>query len=204
MIVNLDRWRRPTGAALAALAAATVVAGCASTSSTSAGGLMPLVSPAAGPVTVDAHAVPGLGPILVDANGYTLYTFPPDDRQIVSCTGACQGSWPPVRLTGSVAPRAGAGINPALLGSLPDPTDGGRVATYNGWPLYTYAGDVKPGQLNGQGLNLNGDEWYVIGTDGVVIVPPGQLGHDAAAGDAGPQPDPMTAPGMSAMTGGKP
>ncbi|MDG3015712.1 hypothetical protein [Speluncibacter jeojiensis] len=204
MVVNFARWRRTAGAAFAALAAATAVSGCTSNSSGATGGLMPLVPPKAGPVTVDAHTVPGLGPILVDANGYTLYTFPPDDRQIVSCTGACQGSWPPVRLTGSVAPQAGHGVNPALLGSLPDPTDGGRVATYNGWPLYAYAGDVGPGQLNGQGLNLNGDEWYVIGTDGVVIVPPGQVGHDTATGDAGPQGDAMAGPGMSAMTGGKP
>ena len=27
----------------------------------------------------------------------------------------------------------------------PDPA-GGRVVTYDGWPLYTYAGDVEPGR----------------------------------------------------------
>lgn len=196
--MNCRSLTRTAGCALAALAAATALAGCGHVGASAGSALQPLIPPHPGPVTVDAHTVPGLGPILVDANGYTLYTFPPDNRQVVSCTDVCQGSWPPVHLTADVAPQAGGGVNPALLGSLPDPS-GGRVATYNGWPLYTYAGDVKPGELNGQGLNLNGDEWYVIGTDGVVIVPPDQVGHDTATGDAGPQGDVMAPmPGMAA------
>jgi len=72
-------------------------------------------------------------------------------------------------------PEAGAGVNPALLGSTTDPA-GGQVATYAGWPLHTYAGDVDPGQGNGQGLNLNGDSWFVIRPSGQVVVPPGQQG----------------------------
>jgi predicted lipoprotein with Yx(FWY)xxD motif len=40
---------------------------------------------------------------------------------------------------------------------------------YNRWPLYTYIGDSKPGQANGQAQNLNGGLWYVLSPSGRVI-----------------------------------
>ena len=46
---------------------------------------------------------------------------------------------------------------------------GGRVVTYNKWPLYTYIGDTAPGQAKGQALNLNGGLWYVLSPSGKVI-----------------------------------
>ena len=46
---------------------------------------------------------------------------------------------------------------------------GGRVVTYNKWPLYTYVADTKPGQATGQALNLNGGLWYVLAPSGKVI-----------------------------------
>lgn len=46
---------------------------------------------------------------------------------------------------------------------------GGRVVTYDGWPLYTYVTDTAAGQANGQALNLNGGLWYVISPSGKVI-----------------------------------
>jgi hypothetical protein len=52
-----------------------------------------------------------------------------------------------------------------LLGSDPDPS-GGRVVTYNGWPLYTYRSDVELGSGNGQDIDLNGGYWYVIRPSG--------------------------------------
>ena len=50
-------------------------------------------------------------------------------------------------------PRAGAGVTASKLGTLPDPNTGGRVVTYNGYPLYRYAGDLAAGQARGQALN---------------------------------------------------
>ena len=120
---------------------------------------------------VDSRKFPGLGSILVDGNGETLYMFPPDNRQLVSCTDACQGSWPPMTLPANLSPQAGPGVDKSLLGSVPDPS-GGHVVTYAGWPLYTYAGDLEPGQVNGQGLNLNGDSWYVVRPTGEIVIPP--------------------------------
>jgi hypothetical protein len=55
-----------------------------------------------------------------------------------------------------------------LLGSDPDPA-GGRVVTYNGWPLYTWAGDTKPGEATGQAINNSGGLWYALSPSGQVI-----------------------------------
>src|SRR4029078_11623395 len=55
-----------------------------------------------------------------------------------------------------------------LLGSDKNPS-GGRVVTYNRWPLYTYIADSKPGQATGQALDLNGGLWYVLSPYGKVI-----------------------------------
>ena len=41
--------------------------------------------------------------------------------------------------------------------------DGGTQVTYNGWPLYYYAPDVKPGDAKGQN---SGDIWFVVSTHG--------------------------------------
>jgi predicted lipoprotein with Yx(FWY)xxD motif len=41
--------------------------------------------------------------------------------------------------------------------------DGERQITLNGWPLYYFAGDEKPGDVNGQGVN---DVWWVLTPSG--------------------------------------
>lgn len=120
----------------------------------------------AGSVTVTTAAVAGLGRVLTDGSGNVLYMFPPDARRTVSCTGACAGTWPPLAAASS---RAGGGVAAAKLGSLPDPNTGGRVITYNRYPLYRYAGDVRPGQARGQALNLNGGPWYVLNPAGAPL-----------------------------------
>lgn len=139
------------------------------------GGPLPEIAPPPGPVRVEVRTLPGLGPVLVDEQGYTLYLFPPDSHAHVTCTDACQGSWPSLALPAADAPVAGPGVNPALLGAAADPAGlGEQVVTYAGWPLYTYAGDITPGQANGQGLNLNGDSWFVVQPSGKAVVPPAQ------------------------------
>jgi predicted lipoprotein with Yx(FWY)xxD motif len=110
--------------------------------------------------------VPGLGVILVNSAGRTLYTFAPDKKSKVTCVGSCAAVWPPV--SGSGAPAAGKHIQSSLLSSDANPS-GGKVVTYAGWPLYTYAGDSAPGTAAGQALNLNGGLWYVITPTGKVL-----------------------------------
>ena len=42
------------------------------------------------------------------------------------------------------------------------PRDGARQVTYNGYRLYTYAGDNGPRQTNGEGIVSFGGTWYLV------------------------------------------
>ncbi len=129
------------------------------------------------PVRIETREIPGLGTILVNGQGYTLYMFPPDQQRHVTCTGPCAGSWPPAAGPADQPPQAGPGVDPGLLSSVPNPNpQGGKVATYNGWPLYTYVGDLAPGNVTGQALDLNGGYWYVMNPSGEVITDPPPAG----------------------------
>jgi predicted lipoprotein with Yx(FWY)xxD motif len=101
-----------------------------------------------------------LGRILTDSNGRTLYLFEKDKGAASACSGACASIWPPVTAAG-----AGRGVSAAELGSIKR-ADGKTEATYAGHPLYTYAGDAKPGDTRGQGLDQFGAEWYVLAPNG--------------------------------------
>jgi predicted lipoprotein with Yx(FWY)xxD motif len=119
-------------------------------------------------VRISTRKLPKLGTVLVNSKGRTLYMFVRDKRKKVTCVGSCAAAWPPVKLPkGSKAVAVGK-VKAALLGSDRDPA-GGRVVTYNKWPLYTYIGDTAPGQAKGQALNLNGGLWYVLSPSGKVI-----------------------------------
>ncbi len=121
-------------------------------------------------VTIMARSLPTVGTVLVTAKGYALYMFAPDSHRSVTCTGVCAGTWPPVMLPAGGSLAAGPGVSASLLGSDPDPA-GGRVVTYDGWPLYTYTGDIDPGQATGQDIDLNGGDWYVLRPSGQPLIP---------------------------------
>jgi predicted lipoprotein with Yx(FWY)xxD motif len=95
--------------------------------------------------------------VLTNAKGLTLYWFAPDTPAASRCTGSCAAYWPPV--TGT--PKAGPGVT-GKLGTIKRPGGGGAQATYDGHPLYTYAGDSAPGQAHGNMLDLNGGYWYEV------------------------------------------
>jgi predicted lipoprotein with Yx(FWY)xxD motif len=136
-----------------------------STSSSSAASSAPAASSG---VTISAKTVSGVGTVLVNAQGRTLYVFEPDNATKVTCAGGCQSIWPPVALTGSEKAVASGAVKQSLLGSDPNPA-GGNVVTYHGWPLYTYVQDAAPGQDTGQGINSSGGLWYVIAPSGAVV-----------------------------------
>jgi predicted lipoprotein with Yx(FWY)xxD motif len=100
-----------------------------------------------------------LGKILVDAKGRSLYLFEADKGTMSACGGACATVWPPLTTTGK--PTAGTGVSASKLGTAKR-DDGSTGVTYNGHPLYTYAGDSAPGQTNGEGIDGFGAEWYVL------------------------------------------
>jgi predicted lipoprotein with Yx(FWY)xxD motif len=100
-----------------------------------------------------------LGRVLVDGRGRTLYLFEPDEFGRSTCYGKCAAAWPPLLTT--AAPRAAAGATRPLLGTTRR-KGGGLQVTYQGYPLYLFVRDVRPGQVLGQGLEGFGGEWYVL------------------------------------------
>jgi predicted lipoprotein with Yx(FWY)xxD motif len=64
-------------------------------------------------------------------------------------------------------PVAAGQVKQSKLGSVANP-EGGEVASYAGWPLYTYTADTSPGRATGQALNANGGYWYTISPSGKV------------------------------------
>jgi predicted lipoprotein with Yx(FWY)xxD motif len=118
--------------------------------------------------TVKTRKISGLGVVLVNAKGRTLYVFMKDARRHVTCTGSCAVYWPPLKWKGTGKPKAGGSARAKLLGLDKNPA-GGKVVTYSKWPLYTYAGDSRTGQAKGEGLNQNGGKWYVISPKGKLI-----------------------------------
>jgi predicted lipoprotein with Yx(FWY)xxD motif len=94
--------------------------------------------------------------VLTNAEGFTLYSFAPDTATKSACYEDCAAYWPPV--TGN--PAAGQGVT-GRLGTIAR-SDGTTQATYNGHPLYTYVGDRRPGQANGNNLDLNGGLWHEV------------------------------------------
>jgi len=119
-------------------------------------------------VLITAKSEPGLGAVLVDSTGTTLYQFLPDGAKKVTCTGSCASIWPPVMLPSGARLAASGGVKASLLSSDPNPA-GGRVVTYAGSPLYTYVSDASPGAHTGQGINSSGGLWYVMGPGGKAI-----------------------------------
>ncbi len=94
--------------------------------------------------------------VLTNAKGLTLYWFVPDTSTKSVCNGTCAAYWPPVAGT----PTAGPGVA-GHIGTIKR-ADGSTQATYNGHPLYTYAGDSGPGQANGNNITLNGGLWHEV------------------------------------------
>jgi predicted lipoprotein with Yx(FWY)xxD motif len=108
----------------------------------------------------------GLGKVLVNSQARTLYLFKGDSGSMSNCTGACATEWPPLRAAGK--PTIGNGVQSSLLATSRR-SDGAQQITYQGHPLYTFGGDTKPGDTNGQGLNDFGAGWYALSPSGTQV-----------------------------------
>ena len=138
---------------------AVACAGGGPTTTTTAGGDS---SEAAAAATV-AVADSDLGSILVDAEGRTLYVFSNDTGSESTCYDDCASNWPALEADGE--PTAGEGIDEGLLATT-ERTDDTIQVTYNGHPLYHFAGDEAPGDTNGQNV---GDVWFVVSPEGEAL-----------------------------------
>ena len=157
-----------------AIGLSLAAAACGSSSSTSASGTStsaPAAASTAVPAAAASSAAPSaapaamlktdqtsLGPVLTDARGFTVYWFAKDTATNSACSGACAAAWPPVL----GMPQAASGVK--LTGKLGEikRADGSMQATYDGHPLYLFAGDAEPGQVNGNAVDGFGALWYAI------------------------------------------
>lgn len=118
---------------LSLMAAASLMAGCASMSAAPA----------------PAASKDGM---LVAANGMTLYVFDKDaaDSGKSACNGKCAENWPPL--------YAAEGDKPMGDFAVITRDDGKRQWSFKGKPLYFWAKDQKPGDTTGDGFN---NVWHV-------------------------------------------
>ncbi|GAA4988692.1 hypothetical protein GCM10023205_69610 [Yinghuangia aomiensis] len=161
-----------------AVAVAALAAGCGSSSSSSSSSSP---TPSAATSAAGLHTANSqYGEILVNGSGRTLYLLTADAGTTSNCYGECASIWPPD--TQVNAPASGQ-ADASKVGSTPR-NDSSSQVTYNGHPVYTYAQDAKPGDVNGQGLNTFGGTWWVLDAHGnpVTTVPSPSGGSSGGGG----------------------
>jgi predicted lipoprotein with Yx(FWY)xxD motif len=124
-------------------------------------------APAAAMPGLSVRKDPKLGDVIVDARGMTVYRFKKDSAWPMksACTGACLEKWPVVAPVDKTNTQ---GI--ALKGFVTfDRPDGVKQQSITCWPVYTFSGDTKPGDTNGQGV---GGTWYAVSPEGKLIGAP--------------------------------
>jgi predicted lipoprotein with Yx(FWY)xxD motif len=136
---------------LAIAALALVLAACASSSDGGSGG-----GAGAAKALVSSAQKTKVGRVVVDAQGRTLYRFTAEAEGRPVCTGACVKTWPPATVS------KGSGL-PDHVATVDRPDGGGLQLTYDGHPLYRYAGDHAAGDANGDGV---GGQWYAVKAGG--------------------------------------
>jgi predicted lipoprotein with Yx(FWY)xxD motif len=146
------RWLLPVALIAAIGAGAAMAATSATRSSTAA---------------VKAVESAKFGMVLVASNGHTLYRYTVDTKGVNRCSSvpACSKYWPRLLVKASVKPAAGTGVEASLLGTI-KATGGMRQVTYGGFPLYTFSGDTKAGQVNGEGFLK---AWFAVNTKGALV-----------------------------------
>ena len=152
------------------LAVAAVVGACSGTGGSNGGAYgtqgvagvtsAPVVTQAAPPAaesaTVMAKTVGGQTILVAGSNGMTVYTFTKDTAGSgkSACSGGCLTKWPALTVATGANPTASSGAT-GQLGTITRADDGTLQVTYNGLPLYFYAGDHAPGDTNGSYPNWN-------------------------------------------------
>jgi predicted lipoprotein with Yx(FWY)xxD motif len=154
--------------ALLAVIGTVVIAGCgggssSSSSEPSSGEPAAETTGAGGSGTIAGSEISGLGTVLVDAEGMTVYEFTEDKGTTSNCYGECEAAWPPVEASGK--PPAGEGAMSADLGTTKR-KDGTLQVTYKGHPLYTFTGDQAAGEANGSELD---GTWFALSESGSAV-----------------------------------
>jgi predicted lipoprotein with Yx(FWY)xxD motif len=168
-----------------AVVAGLVIAACggggSSTSSETGGGGGGAVNASNTGGTVGTAEIEGLGNVLVDSEGMTLYEYTPDKGTTSTCYGECESFWPPLVAKGN--PTGGEGVMSSALGTTKR-KDGTMQVTYHGHPLYTFAEDSEPGEANGNEFE---GIWFVLNEAGAPVKgqPTGAAESEESGGGGG-------------------
>ncbi|HLI58075.1 MAG TPA: hypothetical protein VKV21_00280 [Solirubrobacteraceae bacterium] len=145
------------GASLAALGVASLVAACGSSSHHAA-------SASGTPASEHTLQVSLTHGHLSGPGDRTIYLWEADRHDKSNCSGACAAAWPPV--VTKARPSAGRGVRASELSTIA--RHGERQVTYNGHPLYYFAGDGR-GTTRGQGSDNFGARWWLVSGSGGAI-----------------------------------
>ena len=178
---RLLSWR--IGGVAAVIAVALTVAACGSSNTTSSSASSSTAAAAASSTTSAATSAASASPVsakalaigltkgsagtyLTGASGRALYLWVADSNGMSSCSGACAKAWPPLLTKGT--PIAAHGVTAGGLGTITR-SDGTKQVTYDGHPLYYFAGDPHAGSTNGQGSDAFGAKWWLVAPSGSAI-----------------------------------
>ncbi|MFT3863416.1 MAG: hypothetical protein QM729_04025 [Solirubrobacterales bacterium] len=106
-------------------------------------------------VAGEAHAPSLHATVLTNTKGHTLYTLSGEKNGRFICTGTCLSTWPPLLVSAGTKPEG-----PVKLGTIKRP-DGRIQVAYKGMPVYTFSGDGRKGEANGEGLRDVG-VWHAV------------------------------------------
>jgi predicted lipoprotein with Yx(FWY)xxD motif len=171
---------RPVVAGLAAAAAAGLVAACGSGGTSRAAGP---ASPAAAShgTVISVRKLAGIGNVLVDRSGKTVYSPQQEAHGMIECTGGCLSFWMPVKASRGATLHGSSGVT-GTLGTISRPDNGQTQLTYDGRPLYTFRLDQAPGQAHGNNFtdHFGGASftWHAITASGAVA----QTGRSGSSG----------------------
>lgn len=116
--------------------------------------------------------------IVTNLKGRTLYTLSSEKSKFV-CVDECLAAWPPLIVPAGVKPKG-----PVPLSTKKRP-DGRMQVTWKGFPLYTFSGDKKAGDTNGEGIR-GGGVWHVVQAP--------QVAGDTSSPPSGTTPPPPPPP----------
>ncbi|MBS1880020.1 MAG: hypothetical protein JST31_10930 [Actinobacteria bacterium] len=143
---------------------------------------LPATAAAATRSVAKEGTVASLGETVLTTNsGHTLYSLSVERHGRFICTGSCLGTWKPLVVRAGTKPTG-----PVRLGVVKRP-DGRTQVTYKGRPLYSFAGDRKPGEANGEGFRDVGT-WHAA-TIGAASSSPEPPAHEPS-----PPPSPYPSP----------
>ncbi|MGN6474965.1 MAG: hypothetical protein ACTHK4_15120 [Mycobacteriales bacterium] len=130
--------------------------------------------------------ISGLGQVVVDGRGRTVYILTAPGKKNVACTDSsgCTAIWPDLPFPdGTSSANAGSGLKASLLGAKKS-SDGETYPTYNGYFMYEYAADSGPGKANGEGIKSFGGTWYVLSPSGTPIKSAGGSSASSSSGSS--------------------